>query len=163
MDLKTDIETLAKALNGKLLKGGPHAPFSRFETDSRKIKRGDFFLPLKGLNHDAHAFLPATLAAGAGGWIAEAAKIPAQTPETVIAVENTLSALQRLSAWHRQRFNIPLTAITGSNGKSTTKEMLRSIFQQAGKTCSNSGNFNNQFGLPLSLLELDQSHKFGVF
>ncbi|MCX5785271.1 MAG: UDP-N-acetylmuramoyl-tripeptide--D-alanyl-D-alanine ligase [Elusimicrobia bacterium] len=163
MDLKTDIETLTGALGGKLLKGDPRAVFDRFETDSRKVKKGDFFLPLKGLNYDAHTFLPATLAAGAGGWIAEAAKLPAQKPATVIAVDNTLLALQRLAAWHRQRFNIPLTAITGSNGKSTTKEMLLSIFRQAGKTCSNAGNCNNQFGLPLSLLELDQSHKFGVF
>ena len=69
MNLKIDIETLTTALGGKLLKGDPHAAFSRFETDSRKVKRGDFFLPLKGLNYDAHAFLPSTLAAGAGGWI----------------------------------------------------------------------------------------------
>ena len=163
MDLKTDIGTLAEALGGKLLKGEPGAPFSRFETDSRKVKSGDFFLPLKGLNHDAHDFLPATLAAGAGGWIAEADKIPVQKPGTVIAVGNTLKALQALAAWHRQRFRIPLTAITGSNGKSTTKEMLKSIFSAAGETCSNPGNLNNQFGLPLSLLELTPAHKFGVF
>ena len=163
MDLGTNIEQLAKALGGKLLKGDPRAPFSRFETDSRKVKRGDFFLALKGLNYDAHSFLPSTLSAGAGGWIAEAEKIPPRTPETVIAVDDTLAALQSLAAWHRRRFNIPVAAITGSNGKSTTKEMLRSIFLKAGKTCSNAGNFNNQFGLPLSLLELDQSHKFGVF
>ncbi|HAH30957.1 MAG TPA: hypothetical protein DCL44_01435 [Elusimicrobia bacterium] len=163
MNLKTDIAALVKAVNGKLLKGQGTAPFRSFETDSRKVKKGDFFLPLKGLNHDAHAFLSATLSAGAGGWIAEAAKIPAQAPETVIAVDNTLMALQRLAAWHRTRFKIPLTAITGSNGKSTVKEMLRSICLRVGNTCSNAGNFNNQFGLPLSLLELDQTHKFGVF
>ena len=163
MNLKIDIETLTTALGGKLLKGDPHAAFSRFETDSRKVKRGDFFLPLKGLNYDAHAFLPSTLAAGAGGWIAEAAKIPDPTPATVIAMDNTLLSLQRLAAWNRRRFCIPIIAVTGSNGKSTTKEMLRSIFGHRGKTCSNAGNFNNQFGLPLSLLELDQSHTSGVF
>ncbi len=163
MDLKIDIETLAKALGGKLLKGNPRAPFSRFETDSRKVKSGDFFLPLKGLNYEAHAFLSSTLAAGAGGWIAEILKMPAETPETVITVDNTLKALQTLAAWHRQRFQIPLTAITGSNGKSTTREMLKSIFQAAGETCSNPGNLNNQFGLPLSLLELAPAHRFGLF
>lgn len=163
MDLKIDIETLTKALGGKLLKGNPGAPFSRFETDSRKVKNGDFFLPLKGVNYDAHSFLPSTLAAGAGGWIAEALKIPDKTPETVITVDNTLKALQALALFHRRRFNPRLAAITGSNGKSTVKEMLTAVFSAAGPTCSNRGNLNNHIGLPLSLLELSAEHRYAVF
>jgi UDP-N-acetylmuramoyl-tripeptide--D-alanyl-D-alanine ligase len=165
MKLAMDLATLAKAAGGRLLKGAPSAPFDSFTTDTRKLKAGDFFWALKGAAHDAHDFLPATRPLGVGGWIAREDYLADKKdlPDAVIAVKDTLKAMQALAAWHRQRFKIPLTAITGSNGKSTTKEMLKSIFSAAGATCSNAGNLNNQFGLPLSLLELDASHKFGVF
>jgi len=165
MDLKTDIETLARVLNGRVIKGSLSAPFSSFETDTRNLKGGEFFWAFKGEAYDAHNFLEATLAKGVKGWIVEDNKIGGikTYPDFVIGVWNTFLALHRLAAWHRSRFKIPLTAITGSNGKSTTKEMLRSILEKAGPTCSNTGNLNNQFGLPLSLLELLSEHKFGVF
>ncbi len=165
MDLNTNIGTLAKVLNGRVIKGSLAAPFSGFETDTRKLKGGDFFWAFKGENHDAHDFLELTLTKGVKGWIVEDNKIGGLKayPESVIGVWNTLLALHRLAAWHRGRFKLPLTAITGSNGKSTTKEMLRSIFETAGPTAANLGNLNNHFGLPLSLLELRAEHKFGVF
>lgn len=165
MDLKTDIETLAKVIDGRVIKGNPGSPFNSFETDTRKLKGGEFFWAFKGEAHDAHLFLEETLAKGVKGWIAADNKIGRfkTYPEFAIGVRDTLQALHRLAAWHRGRFNISLTAITGSNGKSTTKEMLRSIFGKAGPTCSNAGNLNNHFGLPLSLLELREEHKFGVF
>ena len=156
MDLKTDIETLARVINGRVIKGSLGSLFSGFETDTRKLKGGEFFWAFKGEAYDAHAFLEDTLAKGVKGWIVEDNKIGRfkTYPEFVIGVWDSLKALHRLAAWHRGRFDIPLTAITGSNGKSTTKEMLRSIFGKAGPTCSNAGNLNNHFGLPLSLLEL---------
>lgn len=165
MDLNTDIGTLAGVVGGKLLKGGPHGPFRGFVTDSRKVKSGDFFWALKGGLHDAHDHLASTLDKGAAGWIAGEARVAEfkDLPAAVIGVKDTLSALQTLAAWHRRRFPLRVAAITGSNGKSTTKEMLRSIFAEAGPVCSNAGNLNNHFGLPLSLLELLPEHKFGVF
>lgn len=165
MKLGMDLGALAAATGGKLLKGDPKTPFDAFVTDTRKLKPGDFFLALKGAAHDAHDFLPQTLTLGVSGWLAreDAAAAQPALPRSVVAVRNTLDALQGLAAWHRARFKIPLTAITGSNGKSTTKEMLRSVFGAAGETCTNPGNLNNQFGLPLSLLELNASHRFGVF
>jgi UDP-N-acetylmuramoyl-tripeptide--D-alanyl-D-alanine ligase len=166
MDLNTDAGNLAKAVHGRLLKGSPDTPFNSFETDTRKLTGGGFFWALKGEAHDAHAYLGQTLAKGVKGWIAEENKLGGSVgtgPEVIIGVDDTLKALQRLAAWHRARFTLRLTAITGSNGKSTTKEMLRSVFERSGPTCSNSGNLNNQFGLPLSLLELGKEHKFGVF
>lgn len=164
MDLKIDLAKLAQAVNGKILKGNPRSPLNSFATDTRKIKAGDFFWALKGASYDAHAFLAQTLPC-ASGWLAREDAIAAlkDLPARVVLVKDTLKALQDLAAWHRGRFKIPLTAITGSNGKSTTKEMLRSIFSGQGATCSNSGNLNNQFGLPLSLLELSPEHEFGVF
>ena len=165
MDLNTNIETLARVMNGRVIKGSLGAPFNNFETDTRKLKVGEFFLALKGDTHDAHVFLEETLAKGVKGWIVEDNKIGRfkTYPEFVIGVWDTLKALHRLAAWHRRRFDIPLTAITGSNGKSTTKEMLKAIFGKAGTTVSNTGNLNNHFGLPLSLLELRKEDKFGVF
>ncbi|HCC48074.1 MAG TPA: hypothetical protein DEQ38_08185 [Elusimicrobia bacterium] len=164
MNLKTDLGTLAGAVNGKLLKGDPAAPFTSFVTDTRKLKCGEFFWALKGAAYDAHSFLPAA-APCAAGFLAREEALAAlkDLPPAAVGVADTLKALQDLAAWHRQRFQIPLVAITGSNGKSTAKEMLKSIFACAGETCSNAGNLNNQFGLPLSLLELDQRHKYGVF
>ena len=168
MDLNTDLATLARAVDGKLLKGDPHAPFMSFVTDTRKLRAGDFFWALKGLSYDAHDFLCSTLPLELRGWLIReemwSVMAPAQgLPPAVVGVKDTLKALQALAAWHRQRFQLPLTAITGSNGKSSTKEMLRSIFSLQGETCTNAGNLNNQFGLPLSLLELLPRHKFGVF
>lgn len=164
MNLGIDLATLAKAVNGRLVKGRPETPFSGFVTDTRKLQCGEFFWALKGAAYDAHAFLPEA-AVCASGFLArqEALDGLKHLPAAAVGVADTLKALQDLAAWHRQRFQIPLVAITGSNGKSTTKEMLRSIFSRAGETCSNAGNLNNQFGLPLSLLELDLRHKYGVF
>ncbi|HAT72725.1 MAG TPA: UDP-N-acetylmuramoyl-tripeptide--D-alanyl-D-alanine ligase [Elusimicrobia bacterium] len=165
MKLGIDLGTLAEAAGGKILKGAASAPFDAFVTDTRTLKAGDFFWALKGASHDAHDFLPSTVPLGVTGWLARESALAGLCglPACVVAVEDTLKALQALAAWHRRRFNIPLTAITGSNGKSTTKEMLKSIFAAAGETCCNPGNLNNQFGLPLSLLELTAGHKFGVF
>lgn len=165
MNLNIDLGTLALATGGKLIKGDPAAPLNSFVTDTRRLRTGDFFWALKGASYDAHDFLPHTLPVGVSGWLVREDAVAGlqELPAAVVAVKDTLKALQALAAWHRQRFQIPLVAITGSNGKSTTKEMLRSIFSAAGETCSNAGNLNNQFGLPLSLLELGPQHKFGVF
>ncbi len=124
-----------------------------------------FFWALKAKIFDAHDFLDSNIAKNSKGWIIEKTKINNLKilPECVIAVDDTLKALQKLASFHRDKFNIPLITVTGSNGKTTTKEMLFSILNEKGKTCSNRGNFNNQFGAPFSLLELDKSHKYGVF
>jgi UDP-N-acetylmuramoyl-tripeptide--D-alanyl-D-alanine ligase len=165
MDLKTDIGTLAEVIGGRVIKGSLTAPFNSFETDTRKLKGGEFFWALKGASYDAHDFLHTAQAVSAKGWILGENKVAGLKtyPDFVIAVHDTLRALHSLAAWHRGRFKLPLAAITGSNGKSTTKEMLRAIFENSGPTIYNAGNLNNHFGLPLSLLELRKEHKFGVF
>src|SRR3989339_655830 len=139
MDLNTDIGSLVKAVNGRVIRGDSKTPFNCFVTDTRKLKAVDFFWALKGASHDAHVFLEDSLKKKVKGWIVEEHKIGRFKvfPEFVIEVFDTLIALQRLSAWHRSRFSLPVTAITGSNGKSTVKEMLKSVFSRAGATCSN--------------------------
>ncbi len=164
MKLGLDLKTLADAAGGNLLAGDPRALFDSFVTDSRSLKAGDYFWALTGEKHDAHDFLAAALAASPAGWICREDRLPAgPRPPAVIAVKDTLKALQSLAAFHRRRFSLTVAAVTGSNGKTTVKEMLRSIFARGGPVCSNAGNFNNQFGLPLSLLELTPAHRMAVF
>ncbi len=165
MKLDMTLGELAAATGGRLLKGDPGAPFHSFVTDTRQLKSGEFLWALKGASFDAHDFLQHTLAVGPSGWLARESVLAdmKELPRAAVGVADTLKALQDLAAVHRKRFDITLTAITGSNGKSTTKEMLKSIFSAAGLTCSNPGNLNNQFGLPLSLLELRPEHRYGVF
>lgn len=164
MKLDLDLERLADAAGGKLIDGDPRARFDGFTTDSRALKAGDYFWALAGEKHDAHDFLAGTLKASPAGWICREDRLPGgPRPPAVVAVKDTLRALQSLAAFHRRRFSPRTAAVTGSNGKSTVKEMLFSALSQAGPACSNKGNLNNQFGLPLSLLELSGEHRYAVF
>lgn len=165
MNLEIDIKTLSEVVNGKIIKGSENTPFNSFETDSRKIKSGDFLLALEGKRYNAHDFLENTLSKGIKGWIINEKEISKfqNLPQCVITVDDTLKALHKLASFHRNKFDIPLITITGSNGKTTVKQMLYSILSQKGAACANKGNFNNQYGLPFSLFELNSNHKFGVF
>lgn len=165
MNLGLTYARLAEVTGGRVAKGAPGGKFDAFSTDSRKLRPGDFFWALKGDDRDGHDYLPLTLPAGPAGWLAAEASLPApgETPPVVVAVPDTLAALQALAAWHRRRFAIPVAAVAGSNGKTTTKEMLRAIFSAAGATCASPASFNNRFGLPLSLLELTPAHQYAVF
>ena len=166
MKLGITWKELAAAAGGRIINGNPEEKIDSFITDSRKIKEGDFFWAIKGNSFDANSpeILEKTLPAAKGWIISEnAARKAKRLPRFVIAAEDTLKAMQNLASWHRSRFSIPIVSMTGSNGKSTTKEMMRSILSLKGKTCCNKGNFNNQLGVPLSLLELSDDDKFGVF
>lgn len=162
MKLNLSWAELAKACGGKLLCGPPEAPIDSISTDTRSLKAGQAFWALQGLNFDGHDFLAA--ARRADGWIVEAGRpLPAERPPHIVEVAHTLKALHVLAAHHRRRFDIPIAAVAGSNGKTTTKEMLRSICAAKGPVCASEGNLNNQFGLPFSILELGPEHRFGVF
>ena len=153
---------IAQATGGKLVKGNPDLPFNAFGLDTRSLPEGTVFWALVGERHDAHDHLKE--ARYASGWIVARGRWPRRkaVPQ-VLEVGDTLQALQRLAAFHRRRFHLPVAAVTGTNGKTTTKEMLRSICNQAGQTCANTGNLNNHIGLPLSVLELHSHHRLAVF
>ena len=132
MELNIDLGTLAKAAGGKVLKGSPSAPFNAFVTDTRKLKCGEFFWALKGAAFDANDLLADSVPCASGFVAREDALLALrELPPAAVGVRDTLKALQDLAAWHRRRWQLPLVATTGSNGKSTTKEMLRSIFAAA--------------------------------
>lgn len=164
MSATMDLLTAAEAINGELR--GNNIVFSGISTDSRQIAAGELFIALRGDNFDGHRFIDVAQASGA----AAAVVANGATEEIrslglpLISVSDTRLALGALAADWRQRFTGPLIAVTGSNGKTTTKEMIASIFKAAfGETVlSTQGNFNNDIGLPLTLLKLNPSHRAAV-
>ncbi|HRG65983.1 MAG TPA: UDP-N-acetylmuramoyl-tripeptide--D-alanyl-D-alanine ligase, partial [Saprospiraceae bacterium] len=121
-------------------------------TDSRKVKAGDLFFALKGANFDGNEFVLSALEKGA---LAAVADDPARftgAPEGVILVDNALEALQQLARQYRDTLQIPVVALTGSNGKTTTKELVATVLAQKFKVHNTQGNLNNEIGVPLTLL-----------
>ncbi|HEY2775961.1 MAG TPA: UDP-N-acetylmuramoyl-tripeptide--D-alanyl-D-alanine ligase [Candidatus Binatia bacterium] len=155
------------------LDGPAAAPVARISTDSRTIGRGDLFFALRGPTFDAHDFLTDVAAAGACGVVCESGRgerarsvaREGQGPVAILEVPDTLRALGDLAAWQRRGFGGPLVAITGSNGKTTTKEMLRAIFvARFGEPAvlATRGNLNNLIGVPLTLFGLGPGHEAAV-
>jgi len=140
---------------------GPAAAFPAVCTDSRALVPGCLFVALKGERFDAHEFLPAALAGGAAAVVVEQGRtVPAGA--TAYAVADTLAALGALARHHRRRFQLPLGAVGGSNGKTTTKEMVAAILGTRGPAMKTEGNLNNEVGLPLTLFRLAPEHVAGV-
>ncbi|MBI5137547.1 MAG: UDP-N-acetylmuramoyl-tripeptide--D-alanyl-D-alanine ligase [Nitrospirae bacterium] len=127
--------------------------------DSRRVRPGDLFVALIGPNHDAHAFLPQAFAAGAAAAIVSDAAPARHGGAPMVQVADTEAALRDLARAWRARFRLPVAAITGSCGKTTTKEMARAILEPALTPLVTAGNLNNQIGLPLTLLGLRAGHR----
>lgn len=164
MKLNLTVAKIADIVKGELISNAPDTKVTSFVTDSRMVCPGDGFLALKGHNFDARQFIPDVLKKGASVVLAQKGfDIPAHSNASFILVDDSLKALQTLAKYHRLNSTLKVAAITGSNGKSTTKQMLRAICSAAGETIANMGNFNNQFGVPFSLLEIQPKHQFGVF
>ena len=140
--------------------------FSGVSTDSRSIRRGDLFVALRGERFDGHAFLDAARAAGAAGALVDRAyAVGASAPLPAIAVADTRTALGEFARQWRDRFALPLIAVTGSNGKTTTKEMLAAILRThvgADAVLATEGNLNNDIGVPLTLLRLSKRHRYAA-
>lgn len=128
-------------------------------TDSRKIKPGCLFIALRGDNFDGHEFAVSAVAQGAAAVLCER---ETGCGEKEILVEDTRKALLRLAAYYRSLFNIPVIAITGSVGKTTTKEMTHAVLSRNFKTLKNEGNLNNEIGLPMTIFNLDESYEAAV-
>lgn len=153
---------LARWAGGRLTHTGV-SPAARFVVDSRAVEPGDVFVALKGARQDGHAFLADVFARGASGCLVE--KDPPSVPEgvSVIRVSDTLKALQALARAHREKMAARVIGITGSNGKTTTKEMLSHVLRSGGKrVLSTRGNLNSQIGLPLMMLEMSKAHTHAV-
>ena len=156
--LSTNIQKIAKVVNGKL-NSNEAREFNGVCTDTRADINGKLFIALEGPNFDAHTFAQNAEELGAIAIIAHR-KIHSNLP--VIQVKNTEKAYQDIAAWHRQSHSPVVIAITGSNGKTSTKNMLNSILSIAAPTLSTKGNLNNHLGVPKTLLELEERHKYCI-
>ena len=151
---------ICAAVGGTLLQSG--AAVTAVSTDSRKVGAGELFIPLVGEKFDGHAYLQSALASGAAGCLT------AKKPERMldgkfyILVEDTLLALKALASWYRGKFDLPVVQITGSAGKTTTKEMIACVLAQKFNTLRTEANFNNHIGTPQMLLRLMPEHEAAV-
>jgi UDP-N-acetylmuramoyl-tripeptide--D-alanyl-D-alanine ligase len=157
---------ILKATGGTPLRGGDGWSCGGISTDTRTLATGDLFIALAGENFDGHDCLAKAAERGAAGLLirADAAGKLALAPEAlpVIAVPDTLRALGDIARNWRQRFPIPVVAITGSSGKTTTKEMVAAITSRTRSTLKTEGNLNNRIGLPLTLLRLRKHYELAV-
>ncbi len=129
-------------------------------TDTRRIQKGDLFFALKGENFNGNLFAGQAIANGAAYAIID--ETPAVLSDRMILVENALATLQALAAHHRNQFSIPFVGITGSNGKTTTKELIHAVLSEKYKTYTTEGNLNNHIGIPLTLLKIKNDAEIAI-
>lgn len=150
------IEEIERACGAKLLQRGREPSMDGVSTDTRTIETGNLFLALKGENFDGHAFLKKACEEGASGVILSDASFAAEVPSdvSVFFVKDTKKALEDLAHFHRMRFHVPVIGITGSNGKTTTKDMTTALLSSRFHVCATQKNFNNEIGLSMTLLSM---------
>jgi len=166
MNLNVRVKELANIIDAKILYIKKDITIKNFSTDTRTIRKGEIFWALKGKNFDGNNFINEAIKKGAAGIISSKKLPKIKIPKSLLfflIVEDTLKALHNLALYHLERFDIKKVSITGSNGKTTTKEMIFSVLSSHKPTIYNRGNLNNEYGLPLSVLKTTKKHKFGVF
>ena len=156
--MKRTLSEAARVLGGELI--GDDRPYGAVSTDSRTLQAGALFVALRGPNFDGAEFVAAAAARGAVGAIVDRAVPSAPLPQ--IVVPDALHALQRLAQAWRAEFSMPIVAVGGSNGKTTTKEMTAAILARSGPCMATHGNLNNHIGVPLTLMRLEPSHRSAV-
>ncbi len=149
------LSEILQIVDGQLIKGDTELTVSGISTDTRKIKQGDLFLALKGERFNGHQFLNEAVKAGASALLVmEDTDLDCGAP--VIRTDDTLAAFGAIARFHRKRFKVPVIGITGSNGKTTTKDLVAAVLSQKYTVVKTEANFNNEIGLPLTLLGIDQ-------
>lgn len=160
---KITLKEFIGPVKGVLLSGDQAAVVSGISTDTREIKKGEMFIALKGENFDGHNFIQAAALKGAACLVIDdETKIPEGLNPAVVKVEDCLTALGDFAGYWRHQHSAEVVSITGSMGKTTTKEMTACILEMGGETLKNEGNFNNLIGLPFTLLRLNPGHKRAV-
>ncbi len=153
----------AAACDAEIRRGVAETLLKNVCTDSRLARPGDLFFAIKGEKFDGHGFLDEVAAKGVAAVVIEKKKIPATAPAcAVLVVEDARIALGKLAAAYRKDFDLPVVCVGGSNGKTTTKELLAVVLSQKFKTLWSEASFNNDIGVPATLLRLDKSHQVAV-
>lgn len=158
------IREILEAVDGKLLGefGDLERKVERVETDSRTIHAGSLFVPLVGERFDGHAYINSALEGGAAGCFTQRERESYLPGKYYIKVESTHRALRDLAKYYKSKFDIPVVALTGSVGKTTTKDMVAAVLGEKYKVLKTEGNLNNDIGVPLTLLRLNSEHEIAV-
>lgn len=155
-----DLDLILKATKGQLISGQSKYEFSGISTDSRRIKDNELFIALTGDNFDGHEYIDEAFTKGAMGAIVEKTINKQYSDKIIIQVKSTLGSLGEIAqSWRNMFRDLKISAITGSNGKTTTKEIAWNILSLKFNTLKNSGNLNNLIGLPLTLLKINDKHQ----
>jgi UDP-N-acetylmuramoyl-tripeptide--D-alanyl-D-alanine ligase len=158
-----NLSTIASWAGGELSRGAAAARTGVVLTDSRALTKGALFVALRGEHFDGHAFIRQAAEMGAVGVIAEEAPEDLPADFAVIKVKNTLEALQHLAASYRRTLHAKVINITGSSGKTSTKDYTAAVLAEHGRVAKTQGNLNNHIGLPLTILRASSEDEFGVF
>jgi UDP-N-acetylmuramoyl-tripeptide--D-alanyl-D-alanine ligase len=150
---------IVRGAQGALVSGDLGVPVAGVSIDTRTLAVGEVFFAIVGHERDGHAFLDDAAARGAACLVVSSLPDDLRGSTPVVLVEDTTRALGRLAAYHRARFSLPVAAVTGSNGKTTTKEMMASVLGALGPVLKPESSFNNQWGLPLTLFRLGPEHR----
>ncbi|MGV3771701.1 MAG: UDP-N-acetylmuramoyl-tripeptide--D-alanyl-D-alanine ligase [Verrucomicrobiales bacterium] len=157
------LQFFVDACSAKLVNASPASVALGFSTDSRKARKGELFLALKGERFDAHDFVPEVLNQGALAALVEESSLQALPPSgSYLVTSNTRLALGKIAARYRKDFDIPYIVIGGSNGKTSTKELVAAVLGSKLQTLRAEGSFNNDIGVPLTLLSLTAKHQAAV-
>ncbi len=161
--MQVSLEFICRSINGRIIEGNNKQIITSVTTDSRRVEEGALFIALAGERFDGHDFVQTALEQGArAAVVSRAIDIYGAENKTLILVDDTLQALQALAASYRRCFEIPVIAVTGSVGKTTIKDLLALYLSSIWKTLKTQGNYNNDIGLPLTLLQLDESYEVAV-
>ncbi|MEW5786084.1 MAG: UDP-N-acetylmuramoyl-tripeptide--D-alanyl-D-alanine ligase [Bacillota bacterium] len=154
---------LIQACAGIVQQGNPDSAITGFSIDSRRITPGDFFVPLPGEREDGHRYVGQALERGAAGSFYSRIPVPPlPSGSLIIRVGDVLTALQQVAAAYRTRFDLPVIGVTGSSGKTTTKDLIAGVLSSRLEVLKTEGNLNNEIGLPLTLLTLEEHHQAAV-
>jgi UDP-N-acetylmuramoyl-tripeptide--D-alanyl-D-alanine ligase len=157
------LKFVAEACDGEIRRGAVETVVKNIYTDSRQAQAGGLFFAIKGERFDGHSFLKEVVAKGVAAVVVDQKKVPAPLPEcAVLVVDDARAALGRMAAAYRREFALPVIAVGGSNGKTTVKDLIASALRQKLATLWSEASFNNDIGVPLTLLRLEKSHEAAV-
>ena len=159
MNKQITVKNILEVTGGKLICGNENLICEKFSKDTRELNKGEIYVGIQGENFNGSTLYEEALQKGAIACLLQGVEIPSKTIQkypnaTIILVENTVKALQQIATYKRSLYNIPVVAITGSVGKTSTKDMVASVLSKKYKVLKTIGNYNNEIGLPLTILSL---------